>query len=293
MGEPVDVAEFGHVCSVADEQLERAAGLDGGQLCPVADQDDFRAGSAGLCDEGVEGERAGQGCFVDDHQLTGPQRPFLYFAVEGFELPVEAAGAGDLSCPAEFPAELVDLGAAPGVAGVLDQPFRGVLGRDPDLVGEHLGGGGGRGQTDDRPGAVLVFPGGAEAGHGGRLPGPGRTDQHVDDPPRRDDLLDREPLLTRTAAGRAAHRGVGETVDGGGVDPWAVEGPAGVEEPCFGVQQCFGGVDLVVGCPEPGGAVGAPERGGGVGQVGWADQQGVGEGEVGWWSRRPGSGRRQ
>ena len=49
----------------------------------------------------------------------------------------------------------------------------------------------------DRPGSVGVFPGGAEAGHGGRLAGPGRTDQHVQDPPGVDDLLDREPLLSR------------------------------------------------------------------------------------------------
>ena len=66
-------AEFGDVVAVADEEVEGAAGLDRGQLCPVADEDDFRAGTAGLSDEGVEGERAGQRCFVDDDQLTRPQ----------------------------------------------------------------------------------------------------------------------------------------------------------------------------------------------------------------------------
>ena len=46
--------------------------------------------------------------------------------------------------------------------------------------------------TDPGP---CLFPHGSQPGHGGRLPGTGRADQHVEHPSRSGDLLDGECLV--------------------------------------------------------------------------------------------------
>ncbi len=74
--EPADIGEFrGDVVAVAHEGAEHAACVDRGELVGVADQQDLRSGLAGGGDEFVEGEGSGQGGFVDDDQLAGPELP--------------------------------------------------------------------------------------------------------------------------------------------------------------------------------------------------------------------------
>ncbi len=74
VGEPPQPGELRGL-GPAGEQPERAAGLDGGQLVLVPDQEDLRAGCLGLGDQVVQLEGPGQGRLVDDQELAGFQAP--------------------------------------------------------------------------------------------------------------------------------------------------------------------------------------------------------------------------
>ena len=102
MGEAVNVDQFGGVVPVVGDHRERAAGVDGLQLGVVADQQHLRARVLGEVGDAVQRQGAGEGGFVDDDELTRLEGG----AVEEVVLP----------------------------------PLRRVLGRDPEIVGEDLGG---------------------------------------------------------------------------------------------------------------------------------------------------------
>jgi len=74
-GESSDFGEFGNVVAVSDQHPERAAGFDGRELCPVADQDDLGADLGRVPGDGVQGEGSGQAGFVNDDQLPSVQIP--------------------------------------------------------------------------------------------------------------------------------------------------------------------------------------------------------------------------
>jgi hypothetical protein len=71
-------------------------------------------------------------------------------------------------------------GSPVGVVGVFGEPFGGVVGRDVQRSGEHVGGLGGGGEPDHGAGAVVRLPRLAECGQRGGVPGPGRAYQHVE-----------------------------------------------------------------------------------------------------------------
>ena len=115
-----------------------------------------------------------------------------------------AAGAGRLRRPGRGVGPAGGRGGrgaavSAGIAPAFGEPFGGVLGVDAELVGEDLGRRRGGGEAEYRAGAVLGFPGGAKAGHGGGLPGAGGTDQHVEPAARGGDLLDGEGLVVARA----------------------------------------------------------------------------------------------
>src|SRR2546421_226081 len=82
----------GEVGPVGGKHVERAAGLDRAELGPIPDEQDLGVDGAGGFHDGVEGEGAGQGGFVDDDQLPGQHRPPLPFVLDDIELGVEATG---------------------------------------------------------------------------------------------------------------------------------------------------------------------------------------------------------
>ena len=134
---PAHVGELrGARPAVADQGGEHAARLDGGELVGVADQQQLRAGVACGAGELLERERSGQRGLVDDHDLTGAQRPALELLADfarphlGHRLR-RAPGARGRA--ARLRARRARLGAR-AVLAVLVQPFGGVLRVDPELA---------------------------------------------------------------------------------------------------------------------------------------------------------------
>ncbi len=137
------------------------------------------------------------------------------------------------------------------------EPLGGVLRLDPELVSKGFGGGRRRGETDDRPRPVLGFPHAAKARHGRRLPRPGGTDEHVQQPSRGGDLLDGEGLVGAqglSTAGEVLSRRVGGDDR---LHPWSEQNPPGLEEAGFGLEEHPRRVDELARRPEARGAVGA------------------------------------
>ncbi len=66
------------------------------------------------------------------------------------------------------------------VAVLFDEPFRGVLTRDAELVGEHLCGRGRGSESDDGARPVLAFPCVLQCGEGGGLAGAGGADEQIE-----------------------------------------------------------------------------------------------------------------
>ena len=60
MGEAADVGEVCDVVAVAGEELQGAAGIDGCELCGVADEEDLGADDGGVVGDGVQAAGAGQ-----------------------------------------------------------------------------------------------------------------------------------------------------------------------------------------------------------------------------------------
>ncbi len=165
--EAVHVDEFWCIPPVVDEQGERTARVDRLQLSRVPDEQHLCSCLRGERGDAIERKGAGQGCFVDDHELSGPR----------------------MSSPCAL---------------VVVPPFREVLGRDAEIFREDVCGGGRWREADDGCSAVILFPGVAEGVHRGRLARTGRADEHVDDParcrdPRRVPRVGRRRALPRLA----------------------------------------------------------------------------------------------
>ena len=146
------------------EQVERPAGVDGGQLGVVADDQHLRPRCGRLGGQGVQGERAGQGRFVDDQELPGTHRPAGVLALQcphrcakGVQLGPVADRVGALGCGGQLGEAFPALARA-GADGLV-QPLGGVLTLDAERVGELGGGGGGRGQPDYAASPVGALPG--------------------------------------------------------------------------------------------------------------------------------------
>ena len=140
-----------------DEECEGASGVDGLELVGIADEQHLGARACGDPGEPIECLGVGESGLVDDHQLA----------------------------TAEF---------GPAVV-ILMEPLRRVLARDAEVVGQRLGRGGGRRQTDHAPPPVLRGPRCSERSHRGGLACPGRPDQYVDLAARLADALHRTTLL--------------------------------------------------------------------------------------------------
>ena len=164
------------------EQPERSAGIDGGELLVVPDEQELRTHLLGLGAQGVQGQGPGQGCLVDDEQLPRPQRPAGLFPGE----PSEAAAELVAGLPVTYAAvellvhvpELLGAGVVPG-AGALMQPLRGVLARHRQGGRQLVRSGGGWRETDDRPAPVVGLPRRTKDPQRRCLACPGRPDQHV------------------------------------------------------------------------------------------------------------------
>ncbi|GAA1580277.1 hypothetical protein GCM10009789_37610 [Kribbella sancticallisti] len=73
-GEAPDVGEFGGL-RVAGDEAEGAAGVGGGELGVVADEEEFGAGGVGGAGECGQFHGAGHGGFVDDDELVLAKAP--------------------------------------------------------------------------------------------------------------------------------------------------------------------------------------------------------------------------
>ena len=140
--EPVDLGEFWGVVPGLCQQGESAAGVDGLELRPVADQQHFGARRGGKPGQPVECQRPRQRGFVDDDELARPElgSPVVVFV----------------------------------------QPLRGVVAGDTEVVGEDVRCGCGGGQADDAVVAVDSCPRRVERSHRCGLARPSRPDQQVD-----------------------------------------------------------------------------------------------------------------
>ena len=110
------------------------------------------------------------------------------------------------------------------VAEVVVPPFRGVLGGDPEIVGQDLGGDRGGGETDDGTGLVFGCPGAAQRVYGGGLARPRGAGQDVEHTPGCGDagqgvglaVAEYPPIRVRSTGGlldcRQRHRWPGEVV---------------------------------------------------------------------------------
>lgn len=118
--EAMDVCELGSIGACVDQHPERAARIDRLQLRPVPHQEDLRTRVHRDSADAIEGQRAGEGCFVDDDELAGAHR----------RVPL----------------------------AIVEQPLGRVLSGDTEVVGKFASGGSGRRETDDRATPVLVLP---------------------------------------------------------------------------------------------------------------------------------------
>jgi len=122
--EPVHLDQFRCVLPRGREERERSPSVDCLELCPVPHQQHFRTAFGRQRGESVQRECAGQGGFVDDHQLT----------------------------PAE---------GGPAVV-MLVEPLRGVVALHAQVPGEHRGGSGRWSQPDHAVAPVDLRPGECE-----------------------------------------------------------------------------------------------------------------------------------
>ncbi|WP_236757681.1 hypothetical protein [Aeromicrobium sp. PE09-221] len=146
MAEPAHVGQLGSGAAVTDQHPERAAGVDGGQLTPIADEHDLRSDLGRMGGDFLQRERARQGGLVDQHELTGRK--------------------------------------IPAALAMLVTPLGGVLRADAQVRGPHVGSGSRRCQPDHRPDSVLAFPRTAQRTECGGLHGPGRSGQQIQGSPR-------------------------------------------------------------------------------------------------------------
>ena len=192
------VDEFRGILPVVDEQGERTARVNRLQLSRVTDEQHLRPCLCGERGDAVERKGAGKGCLVDDHELSGPERL--------------------------------------AVCLVVMPPFREVLGRDAEILGEDMCGGGRWREADDGCSAMNLFPGVAEGVHRGGLARAGGADEDVDDAARAGDPLECLELVVgeHSPAGQSSacdltHRSRRQA--------WARRVGGAVEQPRLGVEQ--------------------------------------------------------
>ena len=253
------------------EQVERAAGVDRGQLCVVPDEKHLGFGGACLGGECVQGERPGEGGLVDDEELAGVQRPVGVGAAQGGKLGVDRSGQGRVGVGVEAGTLGPQGGGAFGTAGVagaggLVQPLGGVLARDAQGVGQ-LGGCCGRGgQADDRPVTVGRGPCLGQGEQGGGLAGASRADQDVDPVARGGDGAHRTGLVVRQVhvgpTVRPSDRLLEHRGDRGRAGDGSVDVVQGGQKPGLGVQDPVVGVPLLADAGEHRGPVGSQVLGG-------------------------------
>lgn len=184
--------------------------------------------------------------------------------------PVKAEGSGERGLVDDDELAGLEVGAP---AVVVVEPLGGVLTRDAEIVGEDLGCGGTRGETDDGASSMLLGPGPVEGAHRGGFAGSGRADEQVNLAPGDGDLGDGLGLL---GAEPVPFEGLlGDGVDDVDVDGRAAGGGGALEEPVLCGEQLLGGEHDRVPRAEPAGAVVPQERFGGRGQLRWGQAQGA------------------
>jgi hypothetical protein len=237
LDEAANAGQLGDIGSIVGEHMEGAAGFDGAELRPVADDQDLGSRRAGAGDDRSESERAGQAGFIDeDHQLIRLDGPPSQFVRRGLELSDEPSGANGSRTRArvERSLKLGDPPLAVGVVVLFGQPLRGVVGRDLELVTQHLRGGRGRREAHDALRTVIRLPRILQRGQGGCLAAAGRPDEQIQRPTGRADGGDRVGLIV------GERRGL--LVDSFSRDRRAGQVARGIEESSLGVEDGRGGV---------------------------------------------------
>lgn len=220
-GEAADIGQLWGVAAFACQEPERAARVDARQLRPVADQQQLCPALGGVRGKLVECERPSQGRLIHDEQLPRSEVP---------DAPV-----------------------------VLVQPLAGVLRRDSEVRGQHLGCRRRRCQASHATGSVRGLPGPAQRTERRRLARAGRTDEQVHDPAGDGDLLHDAALIGREHdTARAAH--ADSPSNRGQVDRRRRRVGSKPEEAILGVQQRRRGEHRVVAGTKRAAAVGAGER---------------------------------
>ena len=181
-------------------------------------------------------ERAGEGCLVDDDELTGAHR------------------------------------RAP--LATLVQPLGGVLGGDAEVVGEFACGGSGRCEPDDRATAVLVLPRESQRMHRRRLAGTGRPDQHIERARRGCDRLEGRALILPEDDPVIAACSLG-VLEGCSADDWPVGRMRRGEQSLLRIQESDRRVSLGVPRAEDARAICTSELGGRDRQFGRREPHGA------------------
>ena len=182
IAEPADLRQGRGVGAVGGQQSQGAAGVDRGQLVRVADQQQLRPGGGDLAGEPVQSEGAGHAGLVHDQQIAGAQPPPVDLRPDRFDRSVQPVGAAAVrggrwcGCPAGRCSCWVRSSCRPASAS----HFATFSVSQAQVGGEHCRRLGGGGQRPHGARAVDGFPDGADPGHGGGFPGPGRAEQHVD-----------------------------------------------------------------------------------------------------------------
>ena len=161
-GEAADVGEFGGVGAVVGEHGNAPPASMAPSWAQSPTSRTLAPASRACCDDGVEGEGAGEAGFVDDDELAGPDAPALVFGLDGIEFGRRGRRARTVAGCWSWRAIRSISAAMRSTRSRLRccfvQPFGGVLGVDAELVGEHLGGGGGGREADDRAWPVRRLP---------------------------------------------------------------------------------------------------------------------------------------
>ena len=98
VAEPAHIRQLGSIPAVAHEHPERPARINGGELCPVTDQQHLRSNVLGVGGDRIQCQGSGEGGFVDDDQLAGFEVPV---AVSVFVEPLRRVLRGNPKIPSE------------------------------------------------------------------------------------------------------------------------------------------------------------------------------------------------